>query len=170
MMASRGHPRPRLTTDSDDSLFPLLPFGVSETWSSFEGHRRVWVYPRVDELPDRPPTRISRRSDLVNHIHVYIGPPDFSSISTPTTHAMAIWVVASSIPRTGASLGYTAPGPYLRISYPVCIITHIHTLTGYPRWCVDTRFQGALIPADLLERIRGLQQPVISDITTIRQV
>lgn len=51
MMKSRGHPKPWHTTNS---LSPLLPFGVLETWASFEGHCRCsLVYPRVDEFPDR---------------------------------------------------------------------------------------------------------------------
>ena len=54
MMESRGHPKPLLTTNSGDSLSPLLLFGVLETRFSFEGHCRCgWVYPRVDELSDR---------------------------------------------------------------------------------------------------------------------
>ena len=56
---------------------------------------------------------------------------------------MGIWVIASSIPRTGASLGYTALGPYLRISHPIYTVTH--TPTDQPRR-MGTCVQGVLTP------------------------
>lgn len=111
-----------LTTDSDSSLFPLLLFGVLETWSSFEGHRRrgsvqEWMNSRI----------VSRLKSLasLNHILVYLpcyaharsGTPDFSPFFTPTKHASSEWASGSS------HLPY--PGPVLLSDIP--LPAHIFT-------------------------------------------
>ena len=159
-MASRANPKPGRHNSESNGGLSLCCCGALEAWLSFEGHRRCgWVCPRVGDLPDHPPARTSCRSNLANHILVFFfhtharsGPQTLAPLRRQqrTTESMAIWFIASSIPRTGASPGCTTPGPYLRISHPIYIITR--DPTDHPRCSVDTRVHGVLNPQPICWR------------------
>lgn len=54
-----------------------------------------------------PPQTLARHRFQVSHAWFC---PSFLTLTTHAPNETAIWAIASSIPRTGASLGCTAPG------------------------------------------------------------